>query len=328
MSHRFLLLLLPLLAACGQSDELRLTGEIEGINEDDALLLSTDGGLDRIDTLHICQGEFDYRTPLAADATFRIVYSNQSTLLLWAHPGDHITLRGQAENLRDIKVEGNEENKLYTRLRHTINSLTQTDSITDVARAFVREHASSAVALEVYRQYFAHTAEADSILRLIVREQPDNPDALALSRALRQRRALAPGRTLPPFTLTDTKGRRHTLKDYRGRYLALVVWASWQSTSPAAFFHLREVLRGGTRDTLEVLSLSLDTDRRLLRAAQSDDDPWPTCAPLKGWDTPYVKQLGLRTIPYTILVSPRGKIIAAGTDYGRDVRAEVEKLRK
>lgn len=321
-----------LLAACsGQQGKFRIDGEIEGINEDNFLIVSTDGGLDRVDTLHIHGGSFSYQCDLETEATYRIVYSNQSQLLVWGHSGDALTLTAEAQNLRNARLEGNAENELYTEFRLAANLLTARDSIRHLARTFIHEHAESPVAQEVYRQYFwddlsAPRRDQYALLTTLEAAQPDNLVLPLYRRVLKSRDALRKGRPLPAFDLTDTRHRRHRLKDYRGRYLMLVFWAAWQSTTVDAFREAHYIHEKKTADSLDVLTISLDLDTMLLDVATADYH-YPTVCDRHAWASPYVRRLGLRTLPYIILVDPKGRIMAAGSDYTRDIKAATEEIK-
>ncbi len=104
-----LFLSLIFLGACtNNKGKVRIRGEFENLPQADLLLYSPDGGLTTIDTLHILQGEFDYRTPVTGKDvyTWVIIYPNFSTLSFQAHAGCDVRIKGDALSLSQVKVEG------------------------------------------------------------------------------------------------------------------------------------------------------------------------------------------------------------------------------
>ena len=103
------LLFFLLLVSCGpKRDELRIRGQFENLPQADLLLYSTDGGLNTIDTLHIVKGKFDYLTHAEGiePYTYTIVYPNFMTLSFLARPGADVRIKGDAQSLSQVSVEG------------------------------------------------------------------------------------------------------------------------------------------------------------------------------------------------------------------------------
>ena len=154
--------------SCGTPQgKLCIEGEYKGINQADFLILSTDGGMDHVDTLHLRNGEFEYLCDLSYDATFSIVYPNNTNLIIWAHSGDDISIDGDAQELWKVKVKGNKENELYTEFRQQCeeNDLV---SLRNTAARIIRQHPENAVSVHLLTQYFLMSDDvpADSINRL------------------------------------------------------------------------------------------------------------------------------------------------------------------
>ena len=53
------------------------------------------------------------------------------------------------------------------------------------------------------------------------------PDVWCVGDAVTARRAAMQSLEAPDFTLPDLEGRPHALRDYRGKKVFLVSWASW-----------------------------------------------------------------------------------------------------
>ena len=62
----------------------------------------------------------------------------------------------------------------------------------------------------------------------VFRKECSDPGKLeSVNEMLRRWERLEPGKEAPPFVLKDSRGRERTLAAYKGRYVYLMVWASW-----------------------------------------------------------------------------------------------------
>ena len=247
------LLFFLLLVSCGpKRDELRIRGQFENLPQADLLLYSTDGGLNTIDTLHIVKGKFDYLTHAEGiePYTYTIVYPNFMTLSFLARPGADVRIKGDAQSLSQVSVEG-----------------------------------------------------ADSVLPA-ERRTGKNP--------------LAVGKRLPKSKLVKPDSKN---------YLLINFWAEWKHGSSTVNYYTRRALEEHP-DSLRAFSYSLDVSPKMGRMTEhiSDSLRWKTYCDYTGWSGILLAQYGIRNIPFMILVSPQGKILAMGSDYIRDIKPEMEKV--
>lgn len=64
------------------------------------------------------------------------------------------------------------------------------------------------------------------------------------------------GKIAPDFTLMDIEGNVHTLSDYRGKNVFVVVWTSWCPTCKLEIPHLKELRGAFEEKDLAILSIS------------------------------------------------------------------------
>ena len=154
----YIAILLTLLCCSEHPGLVRLRGKFAHLEQGEFLIYSTDGGLDRMDSLHIREGRFTYDFPLDGSSTMQILYPNYSRLTVFAKSGDDIKVEGDAQNLNEVKVSGTEENELYTRFR--MESLKMSASETrEVARQYILQFPTSAVSRGLGRLPGAHFEE-------------------------------------------------------------------------------------------------------------------------------------------------------------------------
>lgn len=296
------LLTLILFSSCLNGGEVRIKGSFTRMETANLFLYSPDGGLDHLDTLHVEGGSFSWKAPLNADATFYIVFPNMSEQVVFASPGDGIKIEGDGNQLKFVKVSGNEDNKLLTnfRLEHSND---KRDSLVAAMKRFVKEHPDSRASTHLQREINNYTFSRSG-LKIGTR---------------------LPAITLPPDSLSAD---RHTDSLAPGKPVLMVFWATWRAGSNANF-RIRRLLNKHGKGSIQAISISLDSDPGLYRTNLGlDSVSWVTRCYRKSWDTPVVQQLSVRTIPYFILADKDHKIRALGTHWEQDIQPELDKILK
>lgn len=288
------------LSSCLNSGEVRIKGSFTHLEQAELFIYSPDGGLDHLDTLRVQSGKFTWTTPLNADATFYIIYPNMTEQVVFASPGDDIKLEGDGGQLKSVKVSGNEENKLLTKFRLDHNG-DKRDSLIAAMKRFVKQHPDSRVSTHLQREINDYTFSS-SRLRV--------------------------GGQLPPITLApDSLSDNYRIDSLAtDKPILLAFWASWRSGSNVNF-RIRRLLRKHGQKSIQPICISLDTDPKLYRMfIRQDSVDWVTRCYRSSWDTPVVKQLSIRTIPFLILADKDHKIRALGNNWEKDIQPELDKL--
>lgn len=310
------------LIGCGvPTGQLRIRGEYQHLDQADFLLYSTDGGLEGVDTLHIHRGEFEYLTALNREATFYILYPNSDELILWAHSGDDIVIDGDAQDLSNVKVSGNEENELYTQFRQQLAG-NDTVTVRRASAAFIRQNPSSPVSLYLLERHFLQSIpllpqdSVQALYQVLQKAQPRNNQVSLLGGRIRQRYALQEGKDMPRFDLLTTDSIALTLSDYKDKQLLVYFWAGWISSTQSVHKAMADSLK--KHEDLQAISYSMDVDSLTFRVTRGDTTLHvPTCCDYLGFQSPLVKQLGITQIPMAVLVDGKGKIRMADTEVMR-----------
>ncbi len=64
------------------------------------------------------------------------------------------------------------------------------------------------------------------------------------------------GQNAPNFTITDIAGKKHSLNDYRGKNVMLVLWATWCPPCRMEVPHLKELREGMPESELAIFAIS------------------------------------------------------------------------
>lgn len=326
-----------MLYACGvPKGQMRVSGKYANIKQGDFFILSTDGGLTSIDTLHLTEGEFRYTCDLQNEATFRIIYPNQSQLVIWGHGGDDIKIKGDVQDLWHVEVSGNEENELYTQFRQQ-NTATDTASLRTSASQFIRQHPASKVSQYLLTQYFVNVEglpsdSAETLYKVIAEALPKDQQVATLGGLIQQRYALCVGEKMPDFDLLTDDSVHHSLSTYKNKMFVLYFWAGWTESSDYLHIELSRLKddlaspdEGKKVRELELLGYSLDVDTVLYRqSSPKGTNSIPTYFDRQGLNGKLANQLGVRRVPLLVLVGTDGKIKLLARDV-KSLRNYLEK---
>lgn len=318
-----MVLLLFLLASCGPDKHHgRVKGTLAGI--DQAVVLAYVDGTEAggsVDSVDVRRGSFSYDREITEPTVLTLLYPNFSSTNLVIEPGKTVKLKGDANRLSEIEVDGNEDNLLLTEFRkHTLGK--RDAEVKREAATFIRSHAATLAAVTLFREHFASVEvieqnPTESLLADLQKVQPDTPEVKLLAQRLKPLIRTAPGQHLPEFTATSTDGAKVNSSAYAGKNLLIVFCAQWDGTFYTLKRHSRELLDNTPIGKLTMLFVSFDADKDLLLSANSYDPlPGKILFDGKALHSPLVGTLGMRFIGGSLLVGPDGKIKA------RDIPSE------
>ena len=336
----YIAFLLTLLSCSNHPGQVMIQGSFAHLEQGEFFIYSPSGGTDRLDTLHIENGEFEYVASIDGEVIFHLMYPNYSELTIFARPGDDIEIVGDAQNLSAVEVKGTEDNETYTEFRKRIKDLSDKEART-VAQQFTLEHPTLALSRYLFSTYFllndsVPQAQIKEIFDSLCRACPEDVELSKLSRLVRSHGLLAEGQELPDFKLktrpsafSDEKGVEVSTEDFRGNYLLISFWASWKSGSQSALYRTRRFRREMREKGIRVnaLSYSLDAESsELARVEKNDSIDYYSYCDFQCFNSPLVQKWGICDLPFFVLVDANLKIVAFGTDWQRDIEPHISKL--
>lgn len=147
------LLFTLIVASCSSSGgTFRMKGKFKNFNQGELLVYSL-MGKGRIDTIKLTEGRFNYEVPLEDTVLISVVFPNYSEIPVIAAPGGSVNMQGDASHLREVKVEGDDDNHLLTEFRLQMNEVTPPE-IENTASAFITANPASYGCIYVLNKYF------------------------------------------------------------------------------------------------------------------------------------------------------------------------------
>ncbi len=310
------LLSLVALASCGvDGKHFKLEGRILNMNQGEFYVYNDEGLVRGIDTIKVNGGRFAYEMPCDHPSTLMLVFPNFSEQPIFAEPGQSVDISGDASHLKELKVEGTDDNELMSKFRQRIASASPPE-IRKYVRQFVEDHPKSAVGVYLVRKFLITAVEPDyneaaALIKLMTQKQPQNGPLNRLATLIGSYQQTAVGSRLPNFTYYDTKGRMVSSSQLSSGLAIIFTWASWSYESMDLLRAVKQAQRKAA-GRLKVLSISVDAsvadcDQQLKR----DSISWGNICDGMLLEGKSVKQLGLMAVPDNLLIKD-GRIIARG----------------
>lgn len=133
----------------------------------------------------------------------------------------------------------------------------------------------------------------------------------SMENQVRMENLLAPGTMAPEIALPNPEGEIIQLSDLRGNYVLIDFWASWCKPCRLENPNVVRMYNKYSDENFEILGVSLDRNKEKWVNAIADDNlQWPHVSDLKFWQSAAAELYNVKSIPFTVLVDPDGKVIA------------------
>lgn len=309
----YILLTLVLVSCETDSGFFRIEGRFKNFNQGEFFVYSTDGGIYDLDTIKVFDGRFSYETSLNRKATFMLVFPNYSQQPVFGEPGATAKINADASHLKGMKITGTEENELLTTFRMDVIDMTPPEVIKEV-EAFVEDHPNTMSALYLINRYFVQSQESNyqrayELTKLMVDADTNNVQAVLLNRKLEYLKDTEQGGVVPEFSVKDIDNKTVTHDSLKAKVNIISLWASWSYESINLQKRLRKLQRAHS-DDIKILSICIDARVAECREhGKRDSMLWYNVCDGNMWHTPLAEQLGLSTLPSTIIFDNKRNII-------------------
>lgn len=156
-----------------------------------------------------------------------------------------------------------------------------------------------------------NVAQVEPIFNAIDEKWRTSGLGIQFAKRIKAAYAITVGDEAPMIKLNDAQGKPVSLADLKGKIVLIDFWASWCEPCRAEGPNLKEQYKLYKDKGFEILSVSLDTERKNWLKAISDDGlTWLQVSDLKGYRSEIVQSYGIGGVPSFFLIDREGKIIA------------------
>ena len=337
MGERVLICLLfsLLLCACGPGgNNFRLRGSFRDMKAGEIYVYNLSNDNARLDTLTIRDGEFLYKGQAEEPTPYILVFPNGMEQVVFVGPGEDITYEATANDLKNYVVNGSDENKLMNSFRQETYTMNPT-SIMPTVRQYINDNASSPVATYLFDTYFvnngiASDVETSEMLKLLMKQQPDNRYLASVQSKLTFHGISAIGQTLPDVNLQKRDKSKQKLWSKSIPYTLVTFWSLWMPNGYDFMYRLRGINSKYKDDgNLRVVAISLDAER----GRWEDNTRIDSVSGIEHYfdgmvfDSEPVRKLGIGKLPTYIITDKHHKVLAHGNDMN-ELNKELEKYVK
>jgi thiol-disulfide isomerase/thioredoxin len=347
-----------LFAGC-QSQTYKIIGTAEGLADGDTLLLTdnmTDGT--PTDTIILKGNTFSFTGEVDKDkeAMLCMVYSakhneinapfirepGEITINLSATPGaarvSGTPCNNEWQRLNDsVMVIGKEINRIAEHIYgNTISQEEQqrgmeqieklnkrfSDVVIDIAEKNIDNEFGYFV-LTYYPEDVIDDKNRQRLIEKLAAERRQRPAIQEIEAAIRRAAKTAEGATIPNFSQLTPEDESFSIMTEVSKNKITIIdfWASWCGPCRQEMPFMLSLYEDFKDRGLGIVGVSLDKDKDAwIGAIKTFKLPWPQMSDLKFWDNDVAKAFNVTSIPHTVVVDQKGKILRRG------MRGEVLKL--
>ena len=334
MKNIFNLLIVIALCTSCTADGYRIKGAVEGALEGDVIYLSTvEGGtFVNLDSTTIQNGVFTFegkqdkavnryiRTKNKVGNTNRRLYTD-----FFLENGEiqvSITaMGGETSGTPNNDAYQASRNEMYE-LQQKLASLPKEEQMKEFDKVFtgvMKRAATKYIKMPVgvhflkEAYHFMNTDELAELLIQIPEDLTNDPAVIRMKDLVDRKKKCAVGQSFIDFEMIDPESKSIRLSDYagKGKIILMDFWASWCGPCCKAIPDLIQLYDQYKDKGFEIIGISLDQDLKVWKGAiERLNIPWPQMSDLKAWKSEGARMYAVSTIPYTILLDAKGKIIA------------------
>ena len=309
-------------------------------------------------------GNFQLVAPIANADIFRLRLDDKNYMMLILEPGEKVTIKTNGSKLGgDALIEGSFHTQLlYSTMNTSQMFESQKASLNQQYQEVQSSPKRDSLSAVIISQFNANDSLQKEALKVQMEKQPaslawiffqdrldmtndfdiiDKTDAATYkaypeNEFVKQRhqqvnveRKTAIGAQAPDIALTDPDGKIRKLSSLKGKVVLIDFWASWCGPCRKENPNVVAVYQKYHDLGFEIYSVSLDKDRdSWLKAIAKDNLLWPDhVSDLKYWKSEGAAAYGVTSIPYTVLVDKKGRIVAKKLR-GEELENKVKELLK
>ncbi len=135
---------------------------------------------------------------------------------------------------------------------------------------------------------------------------------------------LHPGDVAPEFAVKTVEGQTVKLSDYKGKFVLLDFWATWNAPSVADLPNLKETYAAFANDPrFAMIGLNLDTNLDTARAFLAEHQTsWPEGFLGQRNESEVADQFGVENLPFIIFIDKSGRVLMTGLN-GKTIKSAV-----
>lgn len=323
--------LLALLFSCGKEQPTN-TYTIKGVTDYPnglVCMFGMDNRYEKVDSVR-CDDDGSFSLSLQVDTLtpMFLITPGGRIVPMYAEPKITATLTRDSTLNSGWSIEGGDIQALHDSISRILDTTPAGNRMIEKIDSFIMAHPLSDVCIEIIRRYLTETPEPvnkdirsrTSKLGGILK---DHEYIISLNRKVESKNSNVLHRSFPDFKYRLNDSTTVTLENYIRKYTLVTFWASWDKNSLKRMRELAAIKDSVESESFAILNIALDYDSAQWRKFITEDSiVGDNALDRMMFHSPIVKQFNVKSLPFTMLVSPFQRII----DYDIDTEGLGERI--
>lgn len=303
-----------LVTACNDNTSYyRLSGCV-GNGGDTLYLYGLDRRYDRTDTLIADEkGRFECEIPADTIFPLNLLMPSGELVTLYAEPNLSATVFQDTLRPGEWSVKGGRQQFLLDSMTVLLDDIVNEKRRVEKIDSFIKDNPLCEAGIMLIRRFLTESRspsvrDIENTMNSLGGKLQDNDYIVSFKENMgnnTKRRNLV-YTALPVFKYMTSDSVEITNTSYKGKYLIITFWASWDEKSRKHLLRVSELSERFDSTKLGILNLSLDYDTlQWKQAIIADSLNGEQVCDLKMWNTPLCKRYNVNRLPYSILVNPQ-----------------------
>ncbi|MFA8432929.1 MAG: redoxin domain-containing protein [Marinifilaceae bacterium] len=347
--------------SCDSGNKYTVSGKIAGVTEGKVYLNKLNGReFAKVDSADLVDGGFTFTGTVANPDVRYITIEGERASIMFFIENAKIQINADVAKMKEAEVTGSSSQNLYKSFEEMLEDgkvkemelrarykeaaqaknqaaidsvMTEYDALqterNEKTKEFIKANNQSVVAAYIAwpLSYQLDVNDMENIYNSFGESVKQNSSFAAKIKAkIDVLKKVAIGQPAPEITLNTPEGEPFSLSSLKGKVVVIDFWASWCGPCRRENPHMVGIYKEMHDKGVEFLGVSLDKEKEAwLKAIEKDGLIWKHVSDLKYWDSAAAKLYGVNGIPHTVVVDKNG-IIAAKKVFGKELKAEIEKL--
>jgi len=197
------------------------------------------------------------------------------------------------------------------------------------AETYIKKHPDDQASVVLIKNFFSNADKPEQIDELLDGLSPKVSDFYLYKRMktfCEKAKRMMIGAEAPDFDVKNIYGQHYNINSFTGRYLALTFIARWEDNCQTEELMLNKIIRSHTKDSLEVLLVSLDENPQEVRNyIKNDSIAWNIVTDSAGQAIHLFDLYNVKTVPYCFLINTTGEILLK-TENGLELQQMLDNL--